>query len=129
MNVVAPGDFAYFQKEQRSQSRIRVALPALASVGGTRISISIVNIAVQGAMIETATILEEGARLNICCGTIGAMAVVVWRRGDLQYGLRFAQRLTDREVEEQVARSIALRSRRDRRLAELAPQFLTSGAR
>lgn len=129
MNVAAHRGFAPFHKDQRSQFRIRVALPALASVDGTRIAISIVNIAAQGAMIETATILDKGGRLNISCGTIAVLAFVVWREPERKYGLRFARPLTEREVEEQVARSSAVSSRRDRRLATLAQQLQSLGER
>lgn len=127
MNVVSQGDFVERQREQRSQFRIRVALPALALAGGIKISISIVNIAVQGAMIETSIILKEGARLAISCGTVSVMAIVVWRGPDRQYGLRFERPLTKREVEEQIARSSAVSSRRDRRSAKLTPSIANLG--
>ena len=129
MNVVSQGNFSKRQKEQRSQFRIRVALPALASAGEIKISVSIVDIAMQGAMIETGTILQEGARLAVSGGTVNVIAVVVWRGRSRQYGLRFERPLAQREVKEQMVRSSAVSLLRCRLLTKLPPSIENSGQR
>lgn len=120
MNVMSHESLVSLQKEQRRRSRIRVALPALAFVGGTKRIINIVNLALEGAMIESAVVLEGGDKIEVMCGTISVDAVVIWRGPNCQYGLRFQCALTEREVREQIARSSAISALRDRRVSRTA---------
>lgn len=115
MNALTARQVFRTLRDQRGRPRFFVALPALASLGNTRFSISIINIAADGAMIETRTFVPDHARLMISCGTVDVEATVVWRGTSREFGLRFERSLARWEVDEQIARSVALNSRRKQR--------------
>ena len=116
MNSFSPRHAFLQHQDQRAQPRFTVALPALALFGSRRLLISIVNIATDGAMIESGAVLPNHARLAISCGTVNVTATIVWQGADGQFGLRFNRSLTDRDVNEQIGRSAALNSRRERQV-------------
>ena len=115
MHASTARDAFQAQPDQRAQPRFTVALPALASCGSRRFSISIVNIAAEGAMIESWSVLLDRARLLISCGTTDVMATVVWQGSDRLFGVRFDRSLTLREISEQISRSSALQNRREQK--------------
>jgi hypothetical protein len=98
-------------RDQRSQVRFDVALPALASVAGEKYAVCILNLTADGAMIRTAAPVRLNMRITIHCGTIESSATVIWQSGCLA-GLKFDRALLEKEVKEQIARSSAISARR-----------------
>lgn len=100
--------------EQREHIRSLVGLPAVVRIRDTDHSARIVNIAPGGAMIETSAILDVGLPVTLRCGSIVADAIVMWSEG-FRTGVNFAVSLSDRDLAEQVARTVAISSRRLRK--------------
>jgi hypothetical protein len=73
----------------------------------------VTNIARDGAKLETSAPVLAGANVTVCCGSIDAAARVIWRKADAM-GLSFGTRLSDAVVDEQIARSAALKTVRSR---------------
>lgn len=118
MNSLSARNAFQQHRDQRAQPRFTVALPALALFDRRTMLISIINIATDGAMIETGAVLPNDACIVISCGTVNVAATIVWQGLGGQFGVRFDRNLTDRDVNEQIARSDALNSRRERRVLD-----------
>jgi PilZ domain len=97
--------------ERRTAPRISVSLPVLINASGSQHAAQLRNISNGGALLEGRTIPERGTRIILSCGTIEADATVVWN-GVSAFGLRFTTAVTDTVVDQQVARSEAMASRR-----------------
>lgn len=106
--------------ERRVERRIPIGIPALASVENRRHPISVLDITTTGVMIAVRLELAKGQRLQIHCGSICTDAFVIWRRGP-EAGLKFKRPLSQSQVQEQVSRSTAIRSRRREAATKLGP--------
>lgn len=100
--------------EQRAVPRLPVAVPAVIRVGNQEHSANLLNLSPSGAMIETPARLIPQAAVTLRCGTIGISAAVVWDKGR-RVGLSFRESLSDSQIAEQLSRSRAIATRRDRR--------------
>lgn len=98
--------------DRRSAGRLTVALPIILDLGSRKLGARLLDIALGGGRVELDVVPLPHSHLTLRCGTIAVMAKVAWTRGN-HVGLTFRSLLTDRQVGEQVRRSIALASRRD----------------
>ena len=118
MNLIASRDVFQHSRDQRAQPRFMVALKALMFFGGTKYPVNIVNIAADGAMIESSAALLLGAQMVVTCGTINVAARVIRLCSSRQFGIRFARSLSASKLEEQISRSFAISSRREKRMEQ-----------
>jgi|GEM_PF-6085777 len=95
--------------ERRAYERVAIALPILIAIGWTRYSALVHDLSSEGAMIETMAPLEVDTEIEIHCGSIRTGGVVVWHGGN-KFGVKFCGAVTDRQVDEQVMRSVAVAS-------------------
>jgi len=102
--------------ERRASERVKIALPILISIGWTRYSALVHDLSSEGAMIETTAPLAVETIIEIQCGSIRTDGVVLWHGGN-KFGIRFCGAITDRQVDEQAARSDAVASWRKSRAA------------
>lgn len=100
--------------EQRINTRVDIGLPILISVGGTRYSALLRNLSNAGAMIETSAPLKLQGKIEFHCGSIFADSTVLWQEGSCS-GIKFSHPVTDCQLSEQIARSVAVKSWREGR--------------
>lgn len=93
--------------EQRKDGRTVIGLPATIRAGDADYSSRLLNLSAQGAMLETSAPVQNRAVVTLRCGSIFAKATVAWTKGQ-RAGIRFSSPLSDRDIEEQAARSAAL---------------------
>ena len=91
--------------------RAAVSLPVLISASGRRLAAKLHNLSRGGALVEAGAALSQGSRVVLSCGTIETDATVVWT-ADRTFGIRFAAPVNDAVVQQQLARSEAMSSRR-----------------
>lgn len=91
-------------------------MPALIEVKDENFTARVLDIAHHGVMLETLTTLELRTSLTLRCGHVEAKALVIWANGG-RYGIKFSTPLQDRDIDQQVARTKALGSRRTRRVS------------
>lgn len=115
MSEVTPARAAQEWIDRRAEDRFPVALPAAIGLGGQKYGARLMNLAHGGALIETTAPLHLDTTVALHCGTIAARAAVAWTKGN-RIGVKFEAPLTDAQVIEQVARTIALDFRRGRKL-------------
>lgn len=101
--------------EKRTETRVAIALPILISLGRTRYSALLRNLSNAGAMIETSTLLTVQGKIEFHCGSIFDDSTVLWRSGS-RFGIRFGFPITDRQLNEQISRSEAVKSWREGRI-------------
>lgn len=97
--------------ERRTAARISVSLPVLINASGAQHAAQLRNISRGGALLEARKVPDLGTPIVLSCGTIEADATVVWN-GSSAFGLRFNAPVNDVVVDQQVARSEAMASRR-----------------
>lgn len=112
MTAFISADTFKTQREQRSETRLPVFLPAIVEVCGTNYSVGVLNLAPSGVMIETSAPLAVRSRVTFHCGTITTQATVAWQ-AEGHTGLRFNRILADPDVAEQVTRSYSVAARRE----------------
>ncbi|CAM3067171.1 hypothetical protein SPAN111604_02110 [Sphingomonas antarctica] len=105
--------------DKRAAVRTTIALPILVGYDGARYNALLRNLSSEGAMIDTSAPLARFAKIAFQCGTIAVDSTVIWRRGD-SFGIRFGKPITAQQLQEQLARSAAVkRWRAGRALARL----------
>ena len=97
--------------DHRATPRQAIALPILITVSGTRYNALIRNLSNAGAMIATSAPLSAQTKIEFQCGSICAGGAVIWQRQS-EFGIRFDQPISERQLSEQVLRSDAASSRR-----------------
>lgn len=106
-------------RERRKHVRSLVGLPAIIDIKNVHHSGRLTNIAIEGALLESKAPVLPGAVLSLRCGSIAAKSTVIWTKGE-QLGVRFHSPLSDRQVDEQRARSAAIAARQSRRADRVA---------
>lgn len=106
--------------DRRTSDRFPVAVPASVLFGNLIYCARLINIAQNGAKIETSAPLELRSRLELRVGTVSVRAAVVWLKSDCA-GVNFGTALTDCQVAEQVSRSHALAAWRARESSSTKP--------
>lgn len=101
--------------EKRTETRVAVALPILIALGRARHSALLHNLSNAGAMIETSAMLMVQDLIEFHCGSIVDDSTVLWR-GGCSFGIRFRVPITDQKVNEQIARSNAVKNWRAGRI-------------
>ena len=82
---------------RRAKARARIGLPAsIETLTGSR-RVVLQNISVTGCMIEAPQLPSVGSDVIVKCGTIDAMAVVIWA-GNGRCGLAFDDPADGREI-------------------------------
>lgn len=108
-NVLSPQTF-----DHRAAAREEIGLPVVIIVAATRHNALMRNLSTAGAMIVTSAPLLPNMKVELQCGTICANGTVIWQReGD--FGIRFDNRVCERQLDEQVSRSNAVARRREAR--------------
>jgi len=97
--------------ERRTAPRTSVSLPVLINASGSQHAAQLRNISRGGALLEGRIVPDRGTRIVLSCGTIETDAIVVWNDA-MAFGLRFNAPVNDTVVDQQVARSEAMASRR-----------------
>ena len=105
--VEAAGDFV----NRRAAPRLSLTVPASLRAGTQDFTAKLVNIVTDGAMLETAAPVVPGSKITLRCGSIAAVAEVVWSEGP-HMGVKFRSPLSEAQMQEQMLRSAALEARR-----------------
>jgi hypothetical protein len=103
----------------RASERFSVEIPATLHVRSQDYTAKMLNLVRSGAMVESSAPLETDSLVALRCGTVIVGATVVWSDSG-RAGLKFATPLTDCQVSEQVARSLALSAYRNARSSHKA---------
>lgn len=100
--------------EKRCAPRKAVTLPMSMMARGVRHNAVLRNLSTQGAMVQIASSLRDVDQIGFLCGSVAVDATIMWRNQS-GVGIRFAQPISARQLDEQLARSAAVESWRERR--------------
>ena len=98
--------------DHRAGRRTTVSLPIFIFLDGTRYNAVLHNLSTGGASIVTSAPLALHMKIVFHCGAICSPGIVVWQRR-MRSGIRFANRLCQLQLNEQVLRSAAVADWRD----------------
>ena len=96
---------------RRAAPRRLLTVPASVRVGAQDFTAKLANIVTEGAMLETSAPVMPGSKITLQCGSIVAIAEVVWSEGQ-RTGVKFRSPLSEAQIQEQMLRSAALEARR-----------------
>jgi hypothetical protein len=102
-------------KDSRESARANFFLAAVLASSAGSAPVRVRNLSVQGALVDGASLPEEGSEVELHRGQLGARGEIVWRSGHL-CGLRFHEKINVRAWierlghpgQQQVDRAIAL---------------------
>lgn len=104
--------------EQRTETRMVVALPILIEANTVRYSALLCNLSNAGAKIDTSAPITVQNKIQIHCGSICTEGTVLWRTVGT-FGIRFTHPITDHQLSEQISRSEGAASWRARPVREV----------
>ncbi|GAA4742317.1 hypothetical protein GCM10023264_04320 [Sphingomonas daechungensis] len=93
--------------DRRAYPRVPVALPAFLQVQDERHSVQLLDLSAGGAKLISPLSLATGTAVTLDCGTLGRVAIVRWRSGEV-IGVSFETELEAREITALIQRSEAL---------------------
>lgn len=104
--------------EQRTGTRMFVALPILIEANTVRYSALLCNLSNAGAKIDTSAPIVIQDKIRMHCGSICSEGTVLWRTKST-FGIRFSHPINNQQLSDQVARSKGAASWRPRLAGDL----------
>ena len=95
---------------RRATPRRLLTVPASVTVGTQDFTAKLANIVPDGAMLETAASVVPGSKITLRCGSIAAVAEVVWIES--RACVKFRSPVSEVQIQEQMLRSATLEARR-----------------